>query len=102
MKNSFFWVVLVAVLAIVVAAIYFTSRNISGSNDAMNAAYQDGRYLGKLAAKSGQPPHVAFARWSTDSDRDAFIRGYETTYEQTVSVLKLSNDSEAIDFHGRR
>lgn len=49
-----------------------------------NGAFRDGLYLGKLAARNGEQPHIAIARWATDKDRAAFREGYERGFRQTL------------------
>ena len=49
-----------------------------------NGAFRDGLYLGKLAARNGEQPHVAIARWATDEDRSAFREGYERGFSQAL------------------
>jgi hypothetical protein len=52
---------------------------------ATSAAFQDGMYLGKLAAKNGQPLRIAVGRWSTDQDRASFTDGYERGYIDSLA-----------------
>jgi len=52
---------------------------------ATNGAFQDGMYLGKLAAENGQPPRLAVGRWSTDQDRASFTAGYERGYIESLA-----------------
>jgi hypothetical protein len=41
------------------------------------AAYRDGLYVGKLAAQRGEQRPAPVGRWATQSDREAFLAGYE-------------------------
>lgn len=43
----------------------------------MTAAYRDGLYVGKLVAQRGGQQLAPVGRWATQSDRDAFLAGYE-------------------------
>jgi hypothetical protein len=52
---------------------------------ATNAAFQDGMYLGKLAAGNGRPQRLAVGRWSTDQDRASFTAGYERGYIDSLA-----------------
>jgi hypothetical protein len=52
---------------------------------ATNGAFQDGMYLGKLAAENGQPLRIAVGRWSTDQDRASFTAGYERGYIESLA-----------------
>ena len=47
---------------------------------ALNGAYRDGLYLGKLAARRGEEQHTAAGRWATQVDRNYFATGYEDGY----------------------
>jgi hypothetical protein len=48
---------------------------------ATDAAFRDGLYLGKLSAKQGGSAHISRGRWSSESDRTAFVRGYQEGYQ---------------------
>jgi hypothetical protein len=43
----------------------------------LTAAYRDGLYVGKLAAQRGGQRLAPVGRWSTQTDRDAFLAGYQ-------------------------
>jgi len=43
----------------------------------LSAAYRDGLYVGKLAAQRGEQRLAPVGRWSAQSDREAFLAGYE-------------------------
>jgi hypothetical protein len=51
---------------------------------ANDAAFRDGLYLGKLTAKQGGSAHVSRGRWSSESDRTAFSRGYQEGYQSKM------------------
>jgi hypothetical protein len=64
-----------------------TRTNQSASariNQATNAAFRDGLYVGKLHAAQGNRPHLGSGRWSTDLDRRAYIAGYQKGYNQVL------------------
>ena len=49
-------------------------------NQATDAAYRDGLFLGQFDANRGRTPHMCVGRWSTASDRSSFAAGYEAGY----------------------
>ncbi len=61
------------------------------NNDAqaMDAAFRDGLYLGKLDAQQGRKQHLSIGRWNTAKDRASFVAGYQQGYRQ-VQDLKVS------------
>jgi hypothetical protein len=67
-------------------------KSISSSEAhlAANAAFQDGAYLGKLAAEGGQEMKTAIAigRWSSDQDRFMFTTGYRRDYNATLASAR--------------
>jgi hypothetical protein len=44
------------------------------------AAFRDGAYLGKLAARGQESRHVSASRWASEADRQLFAAGYERGY----------------------
>ncbi len=52
---------------------------------AADGAFRDGLYLGKLAARSGEPLRPAIGRWSTQQDRSLFAAGYERGYSEMLA-----------------
>jgi hypothetical protein len=52
--------------------------------DAINGAFRDGLYLGKLAAERGSEIHIASGRWAMDQDRASFSMGYEQGYNKVL------------------
>jgi hypothetical protein len=66
----------------------------SRSEAAMNAAYRDGLYLGKLAAEQGNEAHVATARWALTKDRESFAAGYQQSYS-AVLASRSAESNEA-------
>jgi len=49
---------------------------------AIDGAFRDGMYLGKLAAERGEGSHVAIGRWATAKDRSSFATGYQQGYNE--------------------
>ncbi len=49
---------------------------------ANDAAYRDGLFLGKRAAKSGTQSQAPVGRWSAEKDRASFRAGYEHAYHE--------------------
>ena len=47
-----------------------------------DGAYRDGLFVGRLAAKRGDAPHVLSGRWSTDAERTSFAAGYLRGYAE--------------------
>src|SRR5690349_1072911 len=52
---------------------------------ALNGAFRDGLYLGKLAASAGERSHAAVGRWATSEDRASFSDGYSVGYEEILA-----------------
>ena len=50
-----------------------------------SAAFRDGLYLGRLAAKSGDQGRVAIGRWSAESDRALFKAGFQRGYYEFLA-----------------
>ena len=77
-----------ALFVMTAAAATLRSGNIqsAASPELMtNAAYRDGLYVGKLAAKQGIEPHAAIGRWSRTEDRENFAAGYQQSYNAVVA-----------------
>ena len=55
------------------------------ASHAASAAFRDGLYLGRLAAKQGGPIRVATGRWATDGDRTLFAEGYQQGYHDVLA-----------------
>jgi hypothetical protein len=58
------------------------AQNIIQTND---AAFRDGLYLGRIAAKAGAAPYIAIARWSAAEDRTSFTAGYQRGYNEVLA-----------------
>jgi hypothetical protein len=56
-----------------------SSVTVAQNND---AAFRDGFYLGRIAAKAGAAPYIAIGRWSTAEDRASFTSGYQRGYNE--------------------
>jgi hypothetical protein len=52
---------------------------------ALDGAYRDGLYVGKLAAESGRRSRPPVGRWSGEKDRASFLAGYQRTYNARIS-----------------
>jgi hypothetical protein len=93
MKKEIFVAILPVTLAIVGMSAYLAlTPDGAPKDDASNDAYQDGSKLGSRDAIQAQRPHLALARWSTHSDRDAFVEGYKTAYEKTQSTQEQDSN----------
>ena len=59
------------------------ATNLSASQTARSHSgpFRDGLYLGRMAATSGETPHVSSGRWSASFDQEAFAAGYEQGYQ---------------------
>ena len=55
---------------------------------AADGAFRDGLYIGKLAAKGGQPASPPIGRWSNERDRASFIDGYRRGYTAVLASAK--------------
>ncbi|HZC24326.1 MAG TPA: hypothetical protein VE866_13370 [Candidatus Binatia bacterium] len=85
MSNFVTWVLALATCVGTTAAL---AIHHSGSQDghssesrlAVDGAYRDGLYVGKLAARSGRRSRPPIGRWSAEKDRASFLAGYERTY----------------------
>jgi len=67
---------------------YATSHLQSAVALASDGAFRDGLYIGKLAAKRGQPQSPPIGRWSNERDRASFVDGYHRGY---TAVLARAN-----------
>jgi hypothetical protein len=86
MKAFSAGVAALALAAGLAATLSFNNRGVVLASEAGNAAYRDGTYLGRLTAMSGNAPHIAVGRWSTDADRNSYSTGYEKAYAQTLDT----------------
>lgn len=79
--------IMLALLSTIWSGVSAQTRQIrqTDSAHAANAAYRDGLFLGKLDARSGNKHRVCSGRWSAQSDRVAFVSGYEDGYAQAAA-----------------
>lgn len=49
---------------------------------AADAAFRDGLYLGRLARSAKIPMHPPVARWTAEKDRALFVAGYRQGYNE--------------------
>lgn len=96
MKKLSLYVLLIALSAGSAATVQKAMRTQSDRDTSpfmhANGAFRDGFYLGKLAARNGEQPHIAIARWATDKDRAAFREGYERGFSQTLIERATTQD----------
>jgi basic membrane lipoprotein Med (substrate-binding protein (PBP1-ABC) superfamily) len=67
---------------------------VTGDHHATDAAFQDGRYLGKLAARQAQPAYAATGRWATAAERKSFADGYTAAYDEALAHMLLQKTSD--------
>jgi len=77
------------------------STSSSELHMAASAAFQDGVYLGKLAAESGREMRIAIGRWPSE-DRLMFTAGYRraTTRALPAAAVKLPRRGAGNKFCG--
>lgn len=85
MSNSLTWVLALAVCLGTGAAlaIHYPGSQPGRSSEsqlALDGAYRDGLYIGKLAAETGRQSRPPIGRWVGEKDRASFLAGYERTY----------------------
>jgi hypothetical protein len=51
-----------------------------------SAAFRDRLYLGGLAARRGEEPHISEGRWANQVDRSSFKAGYQQGYDEAIAV----------------
>ncbi|MGH9536779.1 MAG: hypothetical protein ACRD3H_02590 [Terriglobales bacterium] len=61
-------------------------REVQDDRPLQSAAFRDGLYLGVLAAKRGEEPHVAEGRWSNQANRISFTAGYQQGYDGAIAM----------------
>jgi len=81
------------------ATLAVSNRNVNQNLNAearlaTDGAFRDGLYLGKLAAKHGQPLCPAVGRWSSERDRSLFTAGYRRGYDETLAIADAETRSE--------
>lgn len=81
----------IVTLALVAGIGFARTATVHGNTlptEVSSAAYQDGMYLGRLAAKDGETPHIASGRWSADEDRASFSAGYGHGYTEMMPASR--------------
>jgi hypothetical protein len=56
----------------------------------LTAAYRDGLYVGKLAAQRGEQRLAPVGRWAMQTDRDAFLAGYE---QASLEIAEVTSEN---------
>ncbi|MGA8273278.1 MAG: hypothetical protein WB919_17075, partial [Candidatus Sulfotelmatobacter sp.] len=92
------------IVVTVLAAIFFflitqTISNmdkgtVTDDHHATDTAFQDGTYLGKLAARQAIPAHVDTGRWATAADRKSFADGYTAAYDEVLARMLQQKASD--------
>jgi hypothetical protein len=90
MSNFVTWLLALAVCLGTSAALsirYPGSQpgRVPESQLALDGAYRDGLYVGKLAAESGRRSRPPIGRWSDEKDRASFLAGYQRIYNARIS-----------------
>ena len=70
---------------------YQPPSQLTDSQMAVDGAFRDGLYVGRLAAEAGRPSHPLIGRWSTDRDRTWFVAGYRRGYNDVLLSASLAN-----------
>jgi hypothetical protein len=52
---------------------------------AVDGAFRDGLYLGRLTAEGGRSLHPPIGRWSNERDRASFVAGYRRGYNDFLA-----------------
>lgn len=58
------------------------SSSDQSAAQAIDGAFRDGLYVGKLAAERGTAPRAPIARWAALEDRSSFSAGYHEGYSE--------------------
>lgn len=90
MSNFVTWVLAIGMClgTTAVLAIRYPSSPAGRPSEArlaLDGAYRDGLYIGKLAAENGRRSRPPIGRWSGEKDRASFRAGYEHTYNAGIS-----------------
>lgn len=90
--KSFYVAVIVVAIIVGGAVAGLNSRDTTTSaesnslvQNANNAAFRDGLFLGGLDGSQGNRPHFSSGRWSTDAGRASYIHGYQTGYRSALA-----------------
>jgi hypothetical protein len=98
MKTFSTIVIGLAIIAGAVGIFHSTTHGDAQVTEATSSAYQDGLYLGRLAAKNGNLPHVSSGRWNTDEDRASFSAGYERGFVTIIAARVKAADAGSAAF----
>lgn len=60
-----------------------------------SAPFRDGLYLGRFAARRGEPMHIASGRWVTPADRNLFVIGFEHGYQEQATRASAPIEQQA-------
>lgn len=90
MSNALTWVLALAVCLGTSAtlATHYPGAQPGRSPEsqlALDGAYRDGLYIGKLAAERGRESRPPIGRWVGEKDRAAFLAGYEHAYNAGIN-----------------
>jgi hypothetical protein len=106
MNRIFLFALTIALSAGAATSVFTASEDhrLAGASTQQNsAAFRDGMYLAKLDAETGRRPHLTASRWTSASDRSAYLAGYESVYGRVgnayAAEAKTSSNSELIGFH---
>ncbi len=64
--------------------------NDASAQLAIDGAFRDGLYLGKLDADGGRPMRASIARWSAERDRNSFVAGYQRGYNGVLAQAVIT------------
>ena len=62
---------------------------------AIDGAFRDGLYVGRLAAEGGRSLHPPIGRWSNEQDRASFATGYRRGYNDFLASAATGGTSRA-------
>jgi hypothetical protein len=91
MKALSLLTVSMAILGIAMALAYTYGTRLADNEQALNGAFRDGAYLGRLAALRGEAPYISFGRWATEGNRKSFTDGYIAAYDLTMALMLEEN-----------
>jgi len=64
---------------------HLPTAGLTDHQQAIDGAFRDGLYVGRLTAESGRASRPPIGRWSTNSDRVSFLAGYRQGYAGVFS-----------------
>jgi len=62
---------------------------------AVDGAFRDGLYVGRLTAEGGRSLHPPIGRWSNERDRASFVAGYRRGYNDFLASAATGGASRA-------